>query len=151
MRMTRSLRLGAEFQRQADQGRRQDEHGDSGTPRAERDRGAEQPGRREHRVAVGDEQGDDGEAGERRQGLARRRDRGDDCQPGEDPRQRAGDERNAEGTAAGGVERGEEMARPPQAEAAEEKRAGLQPERLPTARVAAPRRRLPSRARAGAR
>jgi hypothetical protein len=82
----------------------------------------------EYRVAVGDEQGDDGQAGEGRQRLACCRDGRQEGQAGEHPGERAGDKGDAERTA-GAVERGQEMARPPQAEAAEQKGTGLESKR----------------------
>ena len=98
------------------------------------------PRRRRRRVArnrpgvantewrVGDEQRDDRQAGERGHGLAGRRDRGEEGEAGERPGQRTGQERNAE-RRCGAVERGEEVAGPPEAEAAEQDGAGLQAER----------------------
>src|SRR5205809_632184 len=71
----------------------------------------------EHRVGVGDQQRDHGEAGERRHRLARRGDGGDQRERGQPPGEAAGEEGDAEHAA--GVERSEEMARPPQPESAE--------------------------------
>jgi hypothetical protein len=124
-----------ELEAETDQRRGEEEDRDPRSPRSEDDGRAEESRRREDRMPIGHEKGHRGEAGECGHGLSRCRHRGGEGEAGEHPGERAGDEGAAERAAAGGVDRGEEVARPPEPEAAEGDRAGLEvARRRPAAR-----------------